>query len=787
MTNLIRFLILSFISSGLILSSFACTGTDELAVTPEPVDSVAAEPDMNERYERAQSLLSWNLSDKVFRMSVNPEWVSDQLFWYSVRTRNGTEYMLVDVARQTRSSLMDQEALAEALTAETENDIDPYSLPLNQVEYHQEQNSIEFSYDGFRWEFDLVDSRLEKKSELLSAPANSVMSPDGSKAAFIRDHNLWVMDMHSGEETQLTEDGIEFYGYATDSQGWTTSDRPVLKWSHDSSKISTYRLDERNVEIMHLLRTRDQRPELVSWPYAIPGDEYVPMHERVIIHVENGDVVFLDAEPDHQRTSNCCGLRRGAEWGDNEWSPDNEILAYVSTSRDYREVTLRIADATTGEVRDVYHERAETFFESNLTSRGVPNWRVLHGSNEFIWFTRKSQWGHLYLHDLETGELKNQITDGDWNVVDVLAVDEELRKIWFTTAGMDPDYDPYHEHLYSVNFDGSDLQHITQHEGNHTVWLSPGQSYLVNTFSDFVTPSTTVVRGADGQVVMTIEEADVADLMETAWTEPVPFVAKARDGQTDIYGLMYLPSDFDPEKSYPIVNNIYPGPQIGSVGTRNFSFARRGQTHALAELGFVVVQIDATGTPLRSKDFHTKWYGDMSDNGLEDQISAMRQLAQEYPFIDLARAGMYGHSGGGFATASAMFNHPDFFKVGVASAGNMDNRGYTFYWGEKYQGPYETREDGSSTFTNQALQYQVDGLEGKLLISYGTMDANVHPNTTLLLIDALIDHNKDFDLMVMPNRGHGYANEAYKLRRTWDYFVEHLKGVTPPREFDLSR
>lgn len=285
---------------------------------------------------------------------------------------------------------------------------------------------------------------------------------------------------------------------------------------------------------------------------------------------------------------------------------------------------------------------------------------------------------------------------------------------------------------------------------------------------------------------MTLEEADASELYETGWQAPQHFVVKGRDGETDIHGIMFLPSNFDPEKKYPIINSIYPGPQTGSIGGRSFSTSRRGQAHALAELGFVVVQVDAMGTPYRSKEFHTAYYGDMSDNGLPDQIAAMRELAERHDFIDIERAGMYGHSGGGFATASALFQYPDFFKAGVSSAGNHDNRGYTYYWGEKYQGLLEETEDGD-TYTNQANHLKAENLQGKLLISYGSMDTNVHPSMTLLVVNELIRHNKDFELIVMPNRGHGFGNEPYHLRRTWDFFVRHLKGAEPPEGYRINR
>lgn len=756
---------------------------ERLVYQPQPFDV--------SNYERADAMLSRNVAGLVYRTNVQTNWVSDSLFWYSVNTPDGAARYLVDAAEQYKSPLYDVQRLAQAINAAQGDDADAVSaedVRISQIEVLENGDLMTFRYDGAKWALDRNTYELTAlvTNDDVSSPRNSVTSPDGRYAAYIQDHNLWVRDMESGGDIQLTDDGEYRFGYSTDSQGWSNSDRPILKWSRTGHMISTYQLDEREVGEMHMLRTADGRPEHVSWPYALPGDEIVPLHHRVVIDVENRSMVRLNMEPDHQRTSNCCGLTRGRDWADNQFIDNNRKLAFVSTSRDYKEVTLRIADLETGEVTDIYHERDDLFIETNLNSRGVPNWRVMYDEGTFIWFTRQPEWGHLYLHDLESGTRINSITEGDWNVSDIVRLNEDENRVWFTAVGMDPDRDPYEEYLYSIGLDGTGMSLHTPDEGHHSVSASPNATFYVDTFSRMNQAPVTVLRDSFGESLMTLEEADLSRLFEAGWQFPEPFTAKARDGETDIYGLMFKPSDFDNEKQYPIINSIYPGPQVGSVGGRGFSHSRRGQAQALAELGFIVVQIDALGTPMRNRSFHTAYYGDMADNGLPDQIAAMEQLAERYDFIDIDRAGMYGHSGGGFATAAALFNHPDFFKVGVAGAGNMDNAGYTFYWGEKFQGPLVENEDGTTTFTNQALQLQVENLSGHLLISYGTMDNNVNPNTTKQVIDALIANNKDFDLIVMPNRNHGYANESYKLRRTWDYFVRHLHNMEPPKEYDFQ-
>ncbi|MEX0660144.1 MAG: DPP IV N-terminal domain-containing protein [Balneolaceae bacterium] len=758
-----------------------------LFVLPDGAQSQNGDSVTTDDYERAESQLSWNVGDKVYNQNVSPNWINNDQFWYRIYTRNGDRYMLVNITENEKSVAFDHERLAAEISEHTESAVNPENLLLGSLEFSDDLSTIRFGHDRKNWECSLTTYECETTDYQSNRVDNSVTSPDGNLAAFTKDHNLWVRNLETGEDIQLTTEGEKHYSFARNNQGWSRSDRPILTWSPDSKKISTFRLDERDVGQMVLWKTVEGRPELDQWPYALPGDSIVPMLERVVIDVENQTKTWLQVDPDHQRASNCCGLVRNGEWVDNEWSEDGSKLAFVSTSRDYKDVKLQMANPETGEVEDIFEDRDDIFFESNLTSRGVPNWRILHNSDEFIWFNRSDNWGHLYLRDLETGELKNQITEGNWNVVDILRVNEEERTILFTAVGKEDNRDPHFEHLYRINFDGSGMELLTENNAHHSVNLSPDANFIVDTYSDFQTPQVTVIRDDSGKRLMTIEEADASELRESGWREPIPFSAKARDGETDIYGIMILPSNFDESKSYPIINAIYPGPQGGSVGTRHFSSSRRGQAHALAELGFVVVAIDAMGSsPIRSRDFHTAYHGNMLDNGLPDQIAAMEQLADKYSFIDLDHVGIYGHSGGGFATGAALTQYPEFFKVGVSGAGNHDNRNYTYYWGEKYQGLLEESE-GSDNYESSAVQLQAENLEGKLLLSYGTMDTNVHPSMTLLFVDELIKHNKDFDLLVMPNRGHGFANEPYSIRRTWDYFVEHLTGKTPPKEFQIQR
>jgi dipeptidyl aminopeptidase/acylaminoacyl peptidase len=614
--------------------------------------------------------------------------------------------------------------------------------------------------------------------------SNASISPDGKKVVFIKDYNLWMREIPGGKETQLTFDGIKDFGYATNNAGWTISDQPVLLWSPQSDRLATFQHDGRKVGEMYLVSTKVGHPVLEQWKYPMPGDSTIFMLHRVIINLKpTPEVVRFKMAPDPQRSSITDHIAdRAGNLLDVEWSKDGKEFAFLSSSRDHKNAHLQMANPETGDIRSVISETEKTFFESGYSE---PSWRVLNDSHEVIWFSQRDNWGHLYLYDLNTGKLKNQITKGDWRVMDLQKVDEKNRKIYFTGAGKEAG-DPYYQYLYSVGFDGKNLKLLTPETGTHTLDFSPSGNYFMDTYSTPVNPPVSVLRNMDGKLLTVLEKADISDLEKSGWKPPVQFSVKARDGKTDLYGLMYQPTNLDKTKSYPIVDYIYPGPQTGSVGSRKFS-ASRGDKQSLAELGFILVEVDALGTPGRSKSFHEFYYGNMGDNGLPDQIAMIRQLAQKNSWMDTTRVGIWGHSGGGFASASAMFSYPDFFKVAVSEAGNHDNRSYEDDWGEKWQGLLVTNPDGTTNYDNQANELIAKNLKGKLLLAHGTMDNNVPPDNTLLVVNALIAANKDFDLLMLPNRKHGFANEPYMMRRRWDYFVKYLMGMEPPAGYEIGK
>jgi dipeptidyl aminopeptidase/acylaminoacyl peptidase len=474
---------------------------------------------------------------------------------------------------------------------------------------------------------------------------------------------------------------------------------------------------------------------------------------------------------------------------DAQWNPDSTQLAFVSTSRDHKDAKLRIADAATGAVREVLEEQAATYFESDISQSnfGAVNWRYLPARNELIWYSARDDWAHLYLYDLATGKLKHRITAGPWNVIQVLKVDEKARVVYFLGVGREPGQNPYFVHLYKVGLNGLNLRLLTPEDATHEVSLAPSGSYFIDSYSTPDTAPVTVLRNGAGKKLLELEKADITGLTAQGWVPPELITVKARDGVTDLHGLLFKPSHFDASRRYPLVNEIYPGPQVGSVNLwsdkQQWKFApSRGDAQSLAELGFIVVAIDGMGTELRSRKFHDTYYGDMGDNTLPDQVAAMTELAHRYTWIDLERAGIYGHSGGGFAAAAAMLRYPDFFKVGIAESGNHDQTGYTDDWGEKFQGLLQRRPDGTSNYDSQANQNLAANLKGHLLLAHGTLDENVPPNLTLLLADALINANKNFDLILLPNQHHEYTGRAqtWMIRQRWDYFVRYLLGAYPP-------
>ncbi|RYY20295.1 MAG: S9 family peptidase, partial [Chitinophagaceae bacterium] len=702
-------------------------------------------------------------------------------------TDKGDEFVVVDPVRKKKSAAFDHSRLASALSKATGKEYDPQKLPFQVIAPSPDGKTISFLVDDKKWKFDIKANSVftDTSTTVIAATpmitgrrqgGTDVVSPDGKKAVFIRNWNLWVRDIATKKETQLTTDGTENFGYATDNAGWTMSDRPVVRWSPDSKKLATFQQDQRNVSDMYLVTTNVGKPNLKAWKYPLPGDKNIVMIHRVVVDVENPRVIRFQMSPDPHRATLSDNIASSGTFDDIDWKADGSEVAFLSSSRDHKVAKFRIADANTGTIRDVFEEVVKTQYESG---RGFINWRYLPASNEILWYSERDNWGHMYLYDAKTGKLKNQVTTGEYVVARLVEVDEKSRQILFTAVGRESG-NPYFQHLYRVGFDGKNLQHLTPANGNHTIAFSPSKKYFVDTYSQPDTPAVSILRDLNGKALVELERADITKLVAKGWKAPKPVKVKAGDGKTDIFGLVFTPSDMDASKKYPVIDYIYPGPQGGSVGNWSFS-ASRGDHQALAELGFIVVLIEGTSNPYRSKSFHDMNYGNMAENTLPDQIAAIRQLSRQYP-IDTNKVGIWGHSGGGFATAAAMFRYPDFFKVGISESGNHDNRNYEDDWGERYNGLAENAD-----YESQANQNYAKNLKGKLMLAHGMLDNNVPPYNTLLVVEALNKANKDYDLVIFPNSAHGFGPYSpYMMRRRWDYFVKHLRGIEPPKEFQLN-
>jgi dipeptidyl aminopeptidase/acylaminoacyl peptidase len=742
-------------------------------------------------YEHAESLMGYNTEQFVDHGNVRPNWLPGDKFWYRILTAQGSEFVLVDPVKKTKTAAFDQQKLAEALSTKTGKKYEAAKLPFQSFSYSADGEFISFFAAGQSYKWNTKSYAFADET----APAaergsragrrnrgNEVLSPDGNKGAFIKDYNLWVRDVKTGMQTQLTTDGVKDFGYATDNAGWQSSDGAILRWSPDSKKIATFRQDQRKVGDMYLVTTNVGTPSLMSWKYPLPGDKEIATIQRVIIEVDKPKVIDLQVAPDPHRATLSDDISSSGTFDDVDWNADASKLAFVSTSRDHKQEKFRIADAITGAVREVFEENVATQYESG---QGTINWRYLAKTNEIIWYSERDNWGHLYLYDALTGKVKNQITKGNWLVTQLVKVDEKNRVLYFIADGRQPE-NPYFNQLCKIGFDGKHFAVLTPEAGNHSITFSPSENYFIDSYSKPDVAPVSVLRNMDGKLITGLEKTDVSRLIATGWKPPMPFTVKAHDGQTDLYGLMFTPTNLDATKKYPIINYIYPGPQGGSVGSWSFSSAR-GDNQALADLGFVVVAIEGTSNPLRSKSYHDMNYGHMSENTLPDQISGMQQLAKKYPYIDIDKVGIWGHSGGGFATAAAMFRFPDFFKVGISESGNHDNRNYEDDWGERYIGLLTKQADGTSNYESQANQNYAKNLKGKLMLAHGLMDNNVPPYNTLLVVEALEKANKDYDLVVFPNNAHGYgAYSPYMMRRRWDYFVRNLLGASTPYEYQLK-
>ncbi len=741
-------------------------------------------------YIRAERFLPANAAALVAHDQVQPRWLGAAgRFWFEDRTAAGRQWILVDPAGPRRP-LFDRDRLAAALSVAADTAIDPVRLALPGLEAAEDLAWIRFQRGRGWWRCELPSYRCAPTDSTPVRMSHEVRSPDGRWAAYLRDGNLWVRSLQSGERIQLTTDGTgdDAYGvnrYCCDQvtiRRFQVNKPPVLSWSPDSRRIVTHRLDERGVLPLALLETRQGRPVLHTYPYAMPGDSVVPRVRFVVIDVPARQVTPVDRPP---APADFMIMSSDTTWSRVRWTRSGDRFFLVQGVRGDRQQDLLEVEAATGRSRLVLSEKNRTYVELHPMVGGT-TFRPVGDGSEVLWWSERDGWAHLYLVRTATGEVIRQLTAGPWAVHQIEYLDDATRTVYFTARGREPGRDPYHRALYRIGLDGSGLALLTPEPGDHVIAFAPGGRVFLDTRSALDQAPVSVLRDATGRVQSDVARADLSRLRALGWPAPIPFTVKARDGITDLYGVMLRPSNFDSTRTYPIIDCIYPGPQTGPLGQHGFSLTTGCNGQALAELGFVVVAIDATGTPFRSKAFHDAFYGNLGDNGIPDLVAGIRQLGARHPWLDLNRVGIFGHSGGGNSSARAMLMYPDFFRVAVSSAGNFDQRGYTYLWGERYQGLLVRQADGSDNYANQDVQSLARNLKGKLLLAWGTLDDNVHPNLTMVLADELIKANKRFDMLALPNRNHGFATEPYFVQRTWDYFVRHLLGREPPEDFTLT-
>ncbi|MEZ4456077.1 MAG: DPP IV N-terminal domain-containing protein [Gemmatimonadales bacterium] len=740
-------------------------------------------------YLRAERFTAAQAATLASHLQVQPVWLDGARFWFEDRTPAGRQWIVVDAAANTQRPFLDPARLAQALTAAADTAVDPATMTLPGLAVSGDLRTIRFRRGKAWMNCELAGYTCAPADTARIKLEHESLSPDSTLVVWHENGNLWARRLATGERFQLTTDGTpdNAYGAHFDPTAKVTMKRlglrfgPVLRWSPDGSKILTLRVDERGVESLAVIEPKQGRPVVHTFPYAMAGDSVVPRVTYHLIDVATRRSTPVDRPP-HAGDVLLFGASTEAGWPRARWSNDGTRAWILVGARGDKQYELVEVDAATGRTRTVLTERRATQVDLHPFIGGAV-WRPV--GDQHLWYSERDGWAHLYRIDGASGAVRNRLTDGPWMVSDIEHVDEAAGLVYFTARGREAGRNPYHRILYRVNLDGTGLTMLTPEEGDHTISTGPGGRYFVDTRSAVDLPPVTVVRDRTGRVVREVARADLSGLAALGWRMPRAFTVKARDGVTDLHGVMYLPSNFDSTAAYPIVDYIYPGPQIGPMGLHSFALGGGGNGQALAELGFVVVAFDALGAPFRNKAFHDSYYGRMGDNGIPDHVAAIRQLAARHRFVDIERVGIYGHSGGGYSSARAMLMYPDFFKVAVSSAGNFDQRGYTYLWGEKYQGLME-RKDGGDNYANQDVQSLAGNLKGKLMLVYGEVDDNVPPNLTLVLIDALIKANKNFDLLVMPYGNHGFAADPYFIRRQWDFLVKHLLGVEPPEGFRLA-
>ena len=777
-------------------------GTAVPAVAQEAADPLSG-------YTQAQRFSGDKLKTMLFSTSVDAHWFqTGNRFWYSYKTSDGTQWYVVDPVQRTKQPLFDRDKLASELTEIVKDPFVAQQLSLKDLKAEADGRSFTFFvesgkeakkdtfYFAYDWENKRLTHLVDKKKETKEADWASV-SPDGQTVVYAKDLNLYRMSRADYEkakvnekdstivETALTTDGVRYYGYGEPYSVLNTDTLcngkrrypDNLLWSPDSKRFIITKTDMRKVKELWVINAMaSPRPTLETYKYQMPGEKEAPEEHLLLFDLQSNTYKEIGTKAFKDQTLGLAARPRLQKERDEEnvsriWLGDENRFFLARSSRDLHRIDICSYTLGQDTIVPVIQERMNTYIELRPLA-------ALNGGKELVHWSERDGWAHLYLYD-DKGTLKNRITSGSWHVDQIVKVDEQNRTVYFLANGKEKGENPYYEHLYRVNLDGSGLRQLSPGDYFHQVQMDDDARFFVCNYSRVNTIPATDLYDRNGNKVMELERSDFSQLLAAGYRFPEPFKVKAADGVTDLYGVMYKPFNFDSTKVYPIIDYVYPGPQVEATV---YPFTRMSvRTDRLAQAGFVVITVgNRGGHPSRSKWYHNFGYGNLRDYGLADQKAAIEQLANRYSFIDIHRVGIHGHSGGGFMSTAAILQYPDFFKVAVSCAGNHDNRIYNRWWSETHHGvKEEVSAEGDTTFvysikTNPEIARQ---LKGHLMLVHGDIDNNVHPGNTLRVVDALIRANKRFDLLILPQQRHGFGDmDEYFYWRMVDYFSLHLLG-----------
>lgn len=716
-----------------------------------------------EDYNRAYALGKKYNYGRVANASPTANWLgASARFWWIDESGDARKYTLTDAATGKSSPLFDHHKFASLLAGKSGQEIKETDLHLDHLNVNERGDSLWFAYNGHNWVYAPRKHQLSDLGKVRpTAPAphwmvvdpeqgtDPVVSPDGTKEAFIRESNVWVRNLADNSLTQLSHDGAPGNYYSSE-----------IVWSPDSRRVASCRIRPAEKRFVYYVESSpaDQiQPKLHKQEYAKPGDEL--RFKVPCIFEADGSKALA---PDTRLFASQYDLYGPI------WNADSEGITFEYNERGHKNYRILEMSASDGEVRPLVEESHDKYVNYSRIFR-----HYLADGKRIIWSSERDNYNHLYMYDRQTARPVCQITKGPWYVRRVINVDEEKGKIYFTANGVNQDEDPYFIRLYSVNFDGSGFIDLTPSRGTHRVSLSPDGSRVVDTYSTVADAPVTVIRDAvDGSVISTLAKADITPLTEAGWKAPEVFAAPGRDGKTMMWGLIYRPSNFDPAKKYPVVEYIYQGPGDQYVAKSFRAFDRN--MSSLAELGFIVVMVDGMGTSFRSREFENVCHKNLVDAGLPDHIAWIKAAAEKYPYMDIDRVGIFGASAGGQESTTAVLHHPEFYKAAYSSCGCHDNRMDKIWWNEQWMGyPVDESYSKASNVDNAHL------LTRPLMLVVGELDDNVDPASTMQVANALIKAGKDFELVVIPGAAHTMG-ESFGEHKRFDFFVRHLMGVTPP-------